>query len=319
MLHSLKKRVNLAQGVATGGVPVPPEVLALKQKLAGVKRQLTETTTFVDKANASIKVQMSEQMAFARVFAREFPNGPDAPLPAGADIADLDPLSESDAKTQAAAFAKQAENVYNTHCRAGSPDEKWAQYKAMNVKLKAYCTAVTKLEAKYPQLATAKSEATRYNAKFDSLLVKGKADDLKMTRNLQKSDQVRDRYQTLLKEVLDEQRALYAHAPDALRMALVVYWGTKERHMQLMNMTFDETAPWARENVDELSELDVSALNFPVEEYELAVAEAYATAAADGEESYHDAMGSIAEPAASPSAAAHCAAASVELSAATAT
>jgi hypothetical protein len=307
MLHSLKRRVSLTQAAATGGVPVPPEVVSLKQKLAGVKRQLTETTTHVDRTNAAIKVKVSEQVAFARAFAKDFPVGPDAPPPAGAGCRDLDMTAASEAKTQAHAFARQAEEVYNTHCRARSPDEGWARYKAMNEQLKAYCAAVAKVEAKYPRLTVAKSEATRYHAKFDALMQRGKADDLKMTRNLEKTDQFRDRYQALLKEVLEEQRALYAKAPLALRTALVVYWGTNERHMSLISETFDETALWARENERDLAELDVSALDFPVQEDEAAVAQAHADAEAAAGAAFQDArdtIGAASEPSASATASA---------------
>lgn len=296
MLHSLKKNVSLMQGAASGGVPLPPEVLLLKQKLGSVKRQVTETTAIVDKANVSIKVQVAEQMVFARMFARAFPNGPDAPPATDTDVAVLDLNSPSEAQARAAAFAKQAENVYNTHCRAGSPNEKWTMYKLMNTKLKAYCAAITKLEATYPRLTAAKSEATRYNAKFDSLLHKGKADDLKIARNLQKSDQFREGYQTLLKEVLAQQCAMYAKAPDALRMALVMYWGTRERQMALLNMTFDETAGWAQEHTNELLQLDVAAMNFPVAEYDDATANSCVAAKLESDESDVDAVEPLSKP-----------------------
>lgn len=296
MLHGLKKRVSLAQGAATGGVPLPPEVQSLKLKLALVKRQVNEASTRADKANAEVKVAVSERMAFAKSFASAFPKGPDSPTAASADVFDAD--EDSEARHMAAAFAKQAETVYNEHCRSGSPDAKWAQYKQMNVQLKSYVGAISRLEVKYPKLVEAKSEATRYNSKYDSLLVKGKADDLKMTRNLQKTDQVRDHYQSLLKEVLAEQRVLYAKAPVAMRMALVVYWGTTQRTGQLMHSTLDETAMWARENEDELLAVDVAALDMPIEEAEDAIALGHAEAEAAAEQAFADASSSIPSPAA---------------------
>lgn len=285
MLHGLKKRVTLAQSAATGGVPIPPEVQSLKLKLAQVKRQLVETTTRADKANAAIKVAVNEQASFAKAFAGNFPTGPDSP-PGPDDVYDAD--EDSEARQMAQAFAKQSEGVYNEHCRSGSPDAKWAQYKQMNTQLKSYTAAITRLEAKYPKLVQAKSEASRYNSKYDSLMVKGKADDLKMTRNLQKTDQFRDRYQALLKEVLEEQRALYAKAPVAMRMALIVYWGTNDRSAQLMHSTLDETALWARENEEELAAVDVAALDLPIEESEEAIAQAHRDAEIAADEAFED-------------------------------
>lgn len=285
MLHSLKKKASLAQGAATGGVPLPPEVLMLKQKLAGVRKMLADSTSAVDKANARVKVDVSEQMTFAKMFARAYPLGPDAPPPPGAAPEEVDAAEASEGRDQAAAFAKHAEAVYNGHCRAGSPDEKWAQYKAMNEKVKAYVAAVEKVEAKYPRLTAAKSESLRYNAKFDALMQKGKADDLKMTRNLQKSDGFKARYQKLLAEVLAEQRALYAKAPDACRVALVAYHGARARCADVLRQTFDETAAWARENEDELAAMDVAALDFPVDDH------FGADDAADAADDYQDAAG----------------------------
>lgn len=267
MLHSLKKRIGLANGSLSGEVHLPPEVLALKQKLYRVRVQVISTTSYVDKANEAIKITINEQAIFAKAFAKGFPFGPDAVVDRDSEnTAALDFSLCSEAKFQADAFASQSKRVYDQHCKSGSQDEDWTKYTAMSQQLKRYASAITELDASYPKLLLAKSEFTRYSAKFDSLFSQGTSDDLKLARNLQKSDRFRDDYQKMLTEVLSEQRALHARVPLALKMTLVVYWGIKDVHMELVNKTFDETTPWAKENEDELLHMEVRAVEFPIAE-----------------------------------------------------
>lgn len=267
MLHSLKKRIGLANGSLSGQVHLPPEVLALKQKLYRVRAQVISTTSYVDKANEAIKIAINEQAIFAKAFSKGFPFGPDTLADRDSEkTVALDFSLGSEAKSQADAFASQSKRVYEQHCKSGSQDEDWAKYAAMSQQLKFYASSITALDARYPKLLLAKSECTRYSAKFDSLFSQGTSADLKLTRNLQKSDRFRDEYQRMLVEVLSEQRALHARAPLALKMALVVYWGIKDVHMELVNKTFDETTPWAKENEDELLHMEVRALDFPIAE-----------------------------------------------------
>jgi hypothetical protein len=226
MLHALKcKFGNVHASITTSGSTGPiinAELNDQSLKLSKARGIISDQLAATASANAASAKRASERARVASAFAKGFPDTADADfLPAFAPVGRGRP---EEGKKMAEAFAMQAQKAYVDGCRAPSLDDpQIVAQKAMRKQLEEFIANIKCLEAKYPTLSVFRSEELRYNAKFDSLILKGKADDLKVSRNADKTDLFRERYRTLRDEIIREQADLLAKIPLACKMSLVLF------------------------------------------------------------------------------------------------
>lgn len=105
------------------------------------------------------------------------------------------------------------------------------------------------------------SQTSRYQAKVDTIERAKKENDAKKTRNLQKMDSEKEKYDELVKTVIIAQKKTLAKSATVHRLALCAYWSSNAAHVQIQQRSMERTAAFARASEDELASLDISSLD----------------------------------------------------------
>lgn len=236
MFHSFKKRFAKAtaplRGVNAGG-----EFLDLKGRLLTLRKTLQYIDRELDSAVQTRNNQIIQQRGFSERFARGYPLRGD----------DTDGLAKE--------FAAGAQGVYDHFLRGDAVEADGPQ--RMHANVKEYLRELAAVEGMYSGLATHASEAARYQGKVDALDRRGKSDDLKRSRNLQKMDHERLVLEEALKETVAAQKKAYAKAPTVFKAALCAYWAGHEGHKEVVEHKMQKMTAFVRSEGVELGQLDL--------------------------------------------------------------
>lgn len=244
MLHSFKKKVAKATA-PTRGINPGGEFLDYRNRLATLKKSLQYIDGRMDQALKTWATQMIEQRTFSERFSASYP------------------ISGDETDKIAKEFSEGSQAVYDYFIRNTSPDN--AKYHKMHAQVRAYIKEISDVEALYPKLLQAKSEAERYQSKVDSIERSSKTDDLKKTRNLQKLDFEKQKLEQTTTEVLTAQKQTYAKAPIIYKTALCAYWSAHERHTLVMMKSMEKTSQFAKDTELQLENIDISQLSVSTE------------------------------------------------------
>lgn len=238
MLHGLKKRVTKVTN-ATAATP-SAQFQDYQLRLEAVKRNLQVADKRLDDCSKHWLKHLFDQRSFSAGF--------------------VEGVADHDSETYSVAheFAEGAQTRYDHFVRETSPED--ASYNKMHNQVKAYLEEIAEVEAMYPKLIEAKSEASRYQGKIDSIEKAKKVDDLKKTRNLEKLDAQRESFSQLQREVTEAQKKTFAKADTVMRMALVAYWDMNSTHVAIMNQSLEKTQDYATSNAPEMCDIDISTL-----------------------------------------------------------
>lgn len=240
MLHAVKKSVAKASAPSRGVNP-PAEFLDLKVQLAAVKRNISLVDKKMTEANKAWSLQMMEQRTFSERFAEGYPSTSDET----AGIANE--------------FAESSQALYDHFVRETDPVAQ--NYHKMQEQVKVYLKEVAEVEATYPKLTEAKSETARYQEKVDNIERSKKDNEAKKSRNLQKMDSEKEKYDDLVKTVVIAQKKTLAKSATVHRLALCAYWSANATHIQIQQQSMEKTAEFARTHEDELAGLDITSLD----------------------------------------------------------
>lgn len=239
MLHSIKKTVGKTTASQRGVTP-SAEWQDLKLQLEAVKRNIKLVDTKMTDANRAWSKQMMEQRSFSERFSEGYPNTSD------------------ETHQIATEFAESSQALYDHFVRETSPEA--TSYHKMQEQVRVYLKEIAEVEAMYPKLVEAKSEATRYQGKIDAIERSKKDNEAKKSRNLQKMDSEKEKYDELTKSVIIAQKKTLAKSAIVHKMALCAYWSSNAAHLQLSQQSMERTADFARTHEDELATLDIAAL-----------------------------------------------------------
>lgn len=239
MFHVLKKQVARAQQpLSSKGAP-NAEFADLRQRLCSIKTSLKYTSQMLSSANRTWIKLMQEQRHFSERFHESYPT------------------TTGETYTVAEAFALGSQNLYDKFTRHS--DANISAYNDIHRQVLLYIKEIETVEASYPKLAEAKSEANRYQVKLDAMeRSKKPADQSKKQRNLQKMDAEKELYKRLLKVTVDQQKKVYAKHPVVFKAALTSYWLSHEKHVNLLVESLEETQQFAQQHEQEMRQLDIT-------------------------------------------------------------
>lgn len=239
MLHSFKKKVakNTApvRGVNPGG-----EFLDYKNRLATIKKNLQYIDRRMDDAIKYWNLQIIEQRNLSQRFSTGYPIRGD----------ETDRIAKD--------FEKGSTAVYDYFFR--NEDIETEPYKNMQAQVKAYINELVQVEKEYRELLYIKSEAERYQTKVDTMDRRGRNNDLKRTRNLQKMDHEKMRLTEKTNKVVAAQREVYAKAPTIYKAALCAYWTAYQKHMQVISQSMSKTTQFMEMAGKDMENLDISTM-----------------------------------------------------------
>lgn len=236
MLHAVKKKVAL---VATN-TNAPAEFLDYKHRLESVKKNISHALTRMDDCNRHWMKGVADQRSFSDTFVHGYPN------------------SQDETHAVAVKFAQEARDRHDHFARYNTPEQ--ARYNRMIQQIRGYVDEIDSVEAMYPSLLEAKSEADRYQSKLDSMEHKRVSDE-KVSRNIIKHDNEHDRYVALASEVVEAQKQAYAKATIVHKMMLLAYWQANMHHVGIVNKSLEGTADWVHSSEEEMLSMDLAHIN----------------------------------------------------------
>lgn len=238
MMHTLKKKVVKRAKPSTAEPSA--EFQSYKLKLETVKKNLAVADKRMDEAKAHWLKHVMDQREFSGGFVE--------------GIAD----SSSETYEVASEFCEGSNARYDHFVRETNPAD--APYNMMHQQLKEYLSEIKEVEKMYKKLLEAKSEAGRYQSKIDGMERAAKADDIKKERNLEKLDAEKENFLSIQREVTGAQKAVYAKADAAQKMALVAYWQMNSEHVKVMQASLEKTEEYSASNYDELASVNLLTL-----------------------------------------------------------
>jgi DNA repair exonuclease SbcCD ATPase subunit len=239
MIHALKKKV-VKHSKATNAEP-SAEFQDYKLKLETVSKNLSVADKRLDEAKKHWLKHVMDQRSFSAGY--------------------VEGIADTSSETYAVAhdFAEGAHARYDHFVRETDPAD--APYNKMHAQLKEYLGEIAEVEAMYKKLIEAKSEASRYQGKIDTIEKSKKDDDIRKERNLQKLDTERENFSALQKEVTTAQKKVYAKSGVAQKMALVAYWQMNAEHVKVMEASLEKTQDYAAANYADLASIDIASLD----------------------------------------------------------
>eukprot|EP00172_Hildenbrandia_rubra_P003951 Plantae.Rhodophyta-Hildenbrandia_rubra.ctg7107.p2 GENE.Plantae.Rhodophyta-Hildenbrandia_rubra.ctg7107~~Plantae.Rhodophyta-Hildenbrandia_rubra.ctg7107.p2 ORF type:complete len:375 (+),score=86.41 Plantae.Rhodophyta-Hildenbrandia_rubra.ctg7107:4153-5277(+) len=237
MLHSLKK--SLHKVTPTARARRSAELEDYRQRLSSIRTSLVYTSKQIDRVNKIWNGICTKQRTFAEHYYLSYP------------------CETEDTYELAKEFNDGAQTTYDYFIRSTSPD---ATYLKIQEHVLVYLDEIKVIEDKYKEFDEVTSEAARYQAKADSIALKGK-DEAKLARNFEKLDKFRERADELATEILQGQKITYAKHEMVFKAGLTSYWLANSKHIEIMTQSLKKTAAFARREEEEMLALDVAQLN----------------------------------------------------------
>lgn len=227
MLHSLKRKTKFRTEKQE---PVNAEFDHVRQSLDNVSKALTGALTDIDQAEKSWRTLVSSS--------EHFSSGLHSLYPQDDDVRNL--------------FKKTIDDVGGplTKEMADATDAK-SKVKTIERMVRAYLTEIKTLAAEYSKVETARKDFAIYQTKVDKL-GKKEAESSKQSRNLDKLENSRATYNSVLEGTTHRMKTTYEKAPTMFRAAYVAYWLYHSTMSSIVTKHFKPSFDYAKAHADHL-------------------------------------------------------------------
>lgn len=202
----------------------------VRQSLDNVSKALTGALTDIDQAEKSWRTLVSSS--------EHFSSGLHSLYPQDDDVRNL--------------FKKTIDDVGGplTKEMADATDAK-SKVKTIERMVRAYLTEIKTLAAEYSKVETARKDFAIYQTKVDKL-GKKEAESSKQSRNLDKLENSRATYNSVLEGTTHRMKTTYEKAPTMFRAAYVAYWLYHSTMSSIVTKHFKPSFDYAKAHADHL-------------------------------------------------------------------
>lgn len=239
MFHSLKRKTV---GHSAGKhEPGNTEFDNLKQGLDNVSKALTAALADIDTAEKSWKTLAKSAAHFSSGLHSLYPKEDD-----------LRALFKTTLDEVEAPLQKEMDSV----------TEPTSKVKSIERIVRAYLTEIKTLAAEYNKVSNARKDYAMYNAKVDKLGKKTEQSD-KQSRNLDKLEDSKAKYDSILGGTVHRMKSTYEKAPTMFRAAYVAYWLYHSQMSSSVTKHFKPSYTYSNAHAEGLFKLSESSAHVP--------------------------------------------------------
>lgn len=234
MMHKIKKATSTIKGTENA------EFADYRNRLDNLASYLRESSAALNESERAWREVCNRQKVFAEKFANRYP--------------DKDEVRE---------FGKQSASLSDTLVREfvlkteGSNADHW---KVDNV-VTDYLGEIADIASEYKPVADAMKEVSMYSKKVDDLQIAKKTDEQKLQRNLEKLDEAKKAYESILDRVVERMKAVYNKRQVALKATYVAYWSSQLRAFDLVDKSLDPTREFVESSVESFFGLNIKGMS----------------------------------------------------------
>jgi DNA-directed RNA polymerase subunit L len=115
------------------------------------------------------------------------------------------------------------------------------QFTELTTLIRDYIAEVTAVQNQYKMVHDLTTDLKLYTKKCEDLTKSKKSDESKLSRNLEKREEARSKYDAKLEDVVDQMRRVYDRRGVVLRAAYVAFWGMQIQAADALCETVSET------------------------------------------------------------------------------
>lgn len=234
MMHKIKKATTVAKGTENA------EFCDYKNRLDMLANYLRESSVALKESERAWQEVCNKQKVFADKFSNRYP--------------DRDQVREFARESAMCSQMLVKEFVLKTE---GSNAPHWA----VDQVVQDYVKEISEIASEYKPVADALKEVTMYTKKVDDLQSMKKPDDTKIGRNMEKLDDCRKKYESLLDRVVDRMKEVYNKRHVALKATYVAYWSSQLRAFNLLDSSLDPTREFVQASVEKLANLKIRSMS----------------------------------------------------------
>lgn len=239
MFHSLKRKT--VGHSAAKHEPVNTEFDNLRQGLDNVSKALTAALADIDVAEKSWNTLSKSAAHFSSGLHSLYPKEDDLRTLFKKTLDEV----ESPLQKEMAVIAEPTSKV-----------------KGIERIVRAYLTEIKTLSAEYNKVNNARKDYAMYNTKVDKLGKKATESD-KQSRNLDKLEDSKAKYESILGGTVHRMKSTYEKAPTMFRAAFVAYWLYHSQMSSAVGKHFKTSYNYANAHAEGLFKLSESSAHVP--------------------------------------------------------
>lgn len=233
-MHKIKKAAANAKGAENA------EYVDYKNRLEMVAAYLCESSTALQESQRAWQDVCHQQKSFADKFALRYP--------------DKDEVRNF-AKASSVSSQKLVKNFVLKSESRDAPH--WQVHEVVQ----DYLKEITDVSSEYGAVTDAAKEVAMYTKKVDDLQgAKKKVDEAKVSRNMEKLNDCREKYEQVLDRVVDRMKMVYNKRQVALKATYVAYWSSQLRAFNMIDSSLEETREFVESSVENLSTIKIRSL-----------------------------------------------------------
>lgn len=231
MMHKIKKATTNAKGTENS------EYVDYKNRLDMLSAYLKESSGALKESEKAWLEVCTKQKAFADKFANRYPDKD--------RIRDFAKQSAGSSQDLVKEFVLKTEGHNAPHWQIDGI-------------VHDYIKEINDVATEYKSVDDAAKEVSLYTKKVDDLGAgKRKADEAKLSRNMEKLEDARNRYELVLDRVVDRMKVVYNKRQVALKATYIAYWSQQLRAFNMIDGSLDPTREFVETGVTNLSKIKI--------------------------------------------------------------
>lgn len=230
MMHKIKKATATTKGVENA------EFIDYRNRLDILASYLRESSAELNECERAWREVCHAQKAYSENFANRYPDKD--------NVRDFSKKSVALSETLVREFGLRTENLTTEHWKVNSI-------------VTDYLAEIAEICHEYKCVGDAMKEVSMYSKKVNDLQTAKKADGTKIERNLEKLDEAKSRYETVLNDVVNRMKALYKKRQVALKATYVAYWSAQLRAIDLLDRCLRPTRDFVESSVGPMLKLNI--------------------------------------------------------------
>lgn len=235
MMHKIKKAATNAKGVENA------EFVDYKNRLEMLAAYLRESSGALKESEKTWQEVCNTQKTFADKFSLRYPDKD--------SIRDFAKQSSQSSQKLVKNFVLKSESKAASHWK-------------VDVIVQDYLKEITDIQSEYRQIDDFGKEVAMYNKKVEDLQnsKKKNKDEEKISRNIEKLNDSREKYEQYLDTVVDKMKHIYNKRNIALKATFVAYWSSQLRAFNMIDNSLDPIREFVENSVEDLVAIKIRAM-----------------------------------------------------------
>ena len=230
MMHKIKKATTTVKGVENA------EFADYRSRLENLSGYLRTSSAALNESEKAWKEVCHKQKVFADEFANRYP--------------DKDQVRKFAKESSASSQSLVKEFVLKTD---GSTAPHWQ----VDAVVQEYLSEIQEVAAEYKAVNDAMKEVSMYTKKVDDLQNAKKPDENKIARNIEKLEEAKASYDSVLDRVVEEMKKVYNKRQVAMKATYVAYWSSQLRAFNLLDNSLESTRAFVEGSVESISKKNI--------------------------------------------------------------